>query len=785
MQTKLLTTAISVALLTLAVPAWAQTTASDAAQADAAAATPEAPSAKVLDQVMVTARRREEALLDVPLSISSFSGPQLEKLGTVDITDLNKLVPNVTLEATRGTNSTLSAFIRGVGQQDPVAGFEQGVGVYIDDVYLNRPHGAVVDIYDVERIEVLRGPQGTLYGRNTIGGAIKYVTKRLGYEPAAELSASLGKYSQRDFSGKFTLPVNDDLRFGATIASFQREGFGENIVTGADNYDKDVLAGRLSMEWTPSESVFVRIAGDWTEDDSNSRQGHRVLPSLLTNQPVLDDVFDTQAGLDTPKAMQRNRGISGTLEWYINDVFTFKSTSAFRKNNAAWANDFDGLQSVDIDVPVVYKDDQFSQELQLLFTTDRVSGVAGFYYLDANAFNDFDVVLGTTGQLLNLPGLNANTIGDIGTKTWSLFSDVSINLTDTIELSLGGRYTEDKRSAFMLRRTLLGGLSDFFGGSAVPIATATNFNGSETFRDFTPKAGLSWKPADDHMLYFSFSQGFKGGGFDPRGSGTAAPDLDGNGTRDPDEIQQFLSFDPEQVTAYEVGHKASWLDGRVTTGLALFWNDYTDIQVPGSVGVDANGDGIAESFVGITTNAGEARIRGVEFEGVAELSKDLFGNGDALSFTWTAGYIDAQFQKFINAFGVDIADTATFQNTPEWTGNVGFEYKVAARLFGMDGDISFLPRASYRSRTNQFETDSFLLDQGGYTVFDASLVWASRDDRWTISLHGRNLGDKRYITSGWDFVNDATLAPTLGRERTLTAFFGDPVTYYANVKFRF
>ncbi len=799
MQTKPLTIAVSIALLALATPVMAGPAGQDAAS-DGAATTPAtasadartttadppaAASATTLSEVTVTARRREEALIDVPVSISSFSGDQMERIGAGDITDLNQLVPNVTLEATRGTNTTLSAFIRGVGQQDPVAGFEQGVGVYIDDVYLNRPHGAVVDIYDVERIEVLRGPQGTLYGRNTIGGAIKYVTRRLGSEPEAEVTAALGKYSQTELSGKFSLPLGETLRVGATVASFQRDGFGRNIVSGRDNYDKDVSAARLSMEWTPSAEVFIRIAADWTEDDSNSRQGHRLLPSLLSLEPVLDNVFDTQAGLDTPDATQRNRGIAGTLEWYLNDAWTFKSITALRKNNAAWANDFDGLQTVDVDVPVVYKDDQFSQEMQLLLETDKVSGVAGFYYLDANAFNDFDVILGTTGTLLNLPGLNANTIGEVGTQTWSLFSDVSIQLTDSVELSLGGRYTEDQRDAFIFRRTFVGGLSPFFGGNAVAIATATNFRGNETFTDFTPKAGLAWKPADNHNLYFSFSQGFKGGGFDPRGSGAAAPDLNGDGVKDEGEIKQFLQFDPEQVTAYELGHKATWADGRASTALALFWNDYSDIQVPGSVGVDTNGDGINDSFVGVTTNAAEARIRGIELEGQAELSGDLSGRADSLTLNGTIGYIDAQFDRFINAFGVDIADTATFQNTPEWTGNIGLDYSVPAKLFGHGGTLSFLPRASYRSSTNQFETDSLLLDQGGYTLFDASLVWNSDDNRWTLGLHGRNLGDKRYITSGWDFVNDATLAPTLGRERTLTAFYGDPVSYRAEVTYRF
>ena len=768
-------------LLLVASPLAAQDNSDGEAGADA-----ERSNALALDAITVTARRREETVLDVPLAITSFSGPQLEKLGAVDITDLNQLVPNVTFEPTRGTNTTLSAFIRGVGQQDPVAGFEQGVGVYLDDIYLNRPHGAVVDIYDVERIEVLRGPQGTLYGRNTIGGAIKYVTRRLGNEASARVTVSAGSYDQRDAIGTFVLPVADSLRLGGSVASLNRDGFGENIITGADNYDKEVFAARLSLEWTPSDALFVRLAADRTDDDSNARQGHRLLPSLLTGQPVLDNVFDTRAGLAVPESEQLSRGVSGTIEWYLDDRFTLKSITAYRENDAGWANDFDGLQTVDVDVPVFYRDDQFSQELQLLFETERVSGVAGFYYLDANAFNEFDVVLGATGSLIGLPGLNANTVGDVDTETWSLFADITFDLTDQIELSVGGRYTEDKRSAHILRRTFLGGFTPPFGGpERPPIATAANFNGDETFTDFTPRAGIAWKPNDDHNLYFGFSQGFKGGGFDPRGSTTAAPDLDGDGDIDGDDIQDFMQFDPEEVTAYEIGHKATWLDGRIDTALALFWNSYEDIQIPGSVGVDTNGDGVNDSFVGVTTNAAEARIRGVEFEGRATLGEELFGAGDRLVGNWAIGYIDAEFQQFINAFGVDISDTATFQNTPEWTLNLGFDYSLPLAINGVAGTLSFLPRASYRSETNQFEVESTLLDQGGYTLFDASLVWGSDDGRWQIGIHGRNLGDKRYISSGWDFVNDATLAPTLGLERTLTAFFGNPRTITGTVTVNF
>ncbi|MGA1694828.1 MAG: TonB-dependent receptor plug domain-containing protein, partial [Burkholderiaceae bacterium] len=200
------------------------------------------------DTITVTARRREELIQDVPGAVSAFSGEALDKAGVDDILGIADLVPNTTLKASRGTNTTLTAFIRGVGQQDPVAGYEPGVGVYLDDVYLARPQGAVMDIYDVQRVEVLRGPQGTLYGRNTIGGAVKYVTRRLGVKPELRANVTLGQYGQRDFSLTGSAAASDALRFGATLASFDRDGYGENVVNGKPNYDKDVMAARVSAE---------------------------------------------------------------------------------------------------------------------------------------------------------------------------------------------------------------------------------------------------------------------------------------------------------------------------------------------------------------------------------------------------------------------------------------------------------------------------------------------------------------------------------------------------------
>ena len=232
-----------------------------------------ADSGEDTGEIVVTARRREESLVDVPISVSAISGDQLFRQGAVDITSLQDKTPNMTLQVARGSNSTLIAFIRGIGQQDPVWGFEPGVGLYVDDVYVARPQGAVLDIFDIDRVEVLRGPQGTLYGRNTIGGAIKYVTRRLGHEFEAKLRGSYGSYNQRDFVGSVTVPLGETFSVGGALAYYKRDGYGKNRFTGAEHYNKDVLAGRLSAEFTPNDQLSIRIAADYTRDDSTPRPG--------------------------------------------------------------------------------------------------------------------------------------------------------------------------------------------------------------------------------------------------------------------------------------------------------------------------------------------------------------------------------------------------------------------------------------------------------------------------------------------------------------------------------
>ena len=742
-----------------------------------------------LGSIEVTARRRAENLRDVPISVTAISGQDLSDAGVQDITYLKQAVPNTTIEVSRGTTSTLTAFIRGIGQQDPVAGFEPGVGIYIDDVYLARPQGAVLDVYDVERIEVLRGPQGTLYGRNTIGGAVKYVTRRLGRTPAASVRGNIGSFSQQDLLVSGEMPLGDTAAVGASIASFNRNGFGTNLHLNEENYDKDVMAARASVEWSPTHSLFLRLAGDYFKDNSNPVGGHRLIPGLFSGAPVLDHVYNSRSGMQG-KNQTIQEGISLLLEYDINPAWQFKSITAWREGENIQQIDFDALPVVDLDVATIYENEQFSQEFQLNFVSEMVSGIAGFYYLDANAFGPFDVRLFQLGDIIGLPGLNAFTKGDVDTKSWSIFTDVSfslsnmLNLDTGLELSVGGRYTSDKRSSRILRQTMLGA-SEFFGGAPIVLGTTSDFDGSETFTDFSPRVSLAWQPTSDQNLYVAFSQGFKGGSFDPRGLTTIAPDLDGDGVVSEQEIFEFMRFEPEEVDTWEFGIKSRFADGRVNTSVAFFHSDYTNIQVPGSIGVDTSGDGVSDTFAGVTTNAGAATVKGVEFEGSALLGRNLISRGDSLMTNVALGYVDAGYDEFITAVTdpatgstalQDVSDQRVFQNTPKYTAHWNLRYDRPQSLFGTEGNFSIMGAWSYRSKTNQFEIASDFLDQPGYSLYDLHLNWKRLDGRYELGLHGRNLSNKQYITSGYVFATPDGSASTLGLEGVLNAFYGAPRT---------
>ncbi|ETI64685.1 TonB-denpendent receptor, partial [Sphingobium sp. C100] len=574
------------------------------------------------------------------------------------------------------------------------------------------------------------------------------------------------------------------------FARLSRGGFGKNLTTGEDNYNKDIWAGRATFEMGGyGEPVLLRITGDYTKDNSNARGGHRLIPGQVSGAPVLGDMFDTRGGLTDPKQYVKSYGLSMNITAELSDAVTLRSISAWRKDDSASPIDFDALPAVDVDVPAYYFNEQLSQEFQLLYEQGPIHGLLGFYYLDARADTQFDVRLFTT-----LAGLTAFTQADVDTETYAIFGDFTFDLSDQLSVSAGGRYTWDTRRASILRQNYLGGGSPVFDGAGLPFgAPSTDFRGQSEFRKFTPRVSVSYKPTPDHNLYASYSKGFKGGGFDPRGVGVNAPDLNGDGIRQDSEVTDFLSFAPEEVDSYEVGYKGDLMDGALYVAVAGFYADYKDVQIPGSVACDVGG---IPSFCGVVSNAGKATFKGVEFESNARLGRDLMTSGDRLNLATAIGYIDAQYKEYITNIGgapTDVADYRRVQNTPKWTASGTLSYNMPVG----DGSLYAGTTVSWRSKTYQFEIPNPYIDQKGYALWDASIVYTAPDDRWSIGLHGKNILDKEYKTSGYTFVvadpttgaivNNAAGFPTpsLGKEGTLTAFYGNPrqVFVTGSVKF--
>ncbi len=700
--------------------------------------------ASSLDDVVVSARRRDELLKDVPISVSALGEERLEQTGASDITALQQQTPNATVQVARGSNSTLISFIRGIGQQDPLWGFEPGVGLYVDDVYVARPQGAVLDIYDVQRIEVLRGPQGSLYGRNTVGGAIKYVTNGLSSEPELTLGGAYGSYNQIDLSAVGSIPLGDTFRVGGAIASYQRDGYGTNINTGAEHYNKDVLAGRLSAEWEPREDMSIRLAYDRVQDDSNPRHGHRLVAGATPAGAILPSVYDTNAGLGDDNSVM-SQGASATVQINLNDNWTFKSITAWREGDTDTVIDFDNTPVPTLDIPAYYADEQGTQEFQMLFDFDRVQGVAGLFFLDGHAEGAFDTILGGAGIVIG-------TAGEVETESWAGFADVNLDLTDRLHLGLGVRYTLDTKKGTVFRATYLGATPSpiLDGTPRAPLLVRTNYTNSNDFSQFTPRIALSFDLTDDMTTYASFSQGFKSGGFDMRGDAFLTPDT-------------VNGYDPETVDSYEIGLKGA-LD-RLTFAASVFYNKYQDQQVTTQVPAGA-------SIASFVDNVGSSTFYGAEFEGRLRIL-------DSLSANFAVGYLNSDFEEFLRynlALGAyeDISNLVVLQNAPEWTGYLGFTWlgDVAG------GDLAVTPSVSYRGDSSMFEFPNPILDQQAYSVADLSIIWTDPADRFTVGLYGKNLTDEEYRVGGYNF-------PGALFNNSIIGYYGPPRTVTASLKVKF
>ena len=729
----------------LAGSAWVAPTAW--AQEQPPAESSDSDSSRNLGTVVVTARKREETLQEVPVAVTAFTPETLDKLNVKDLSDLDAQVPNLTIYAARGSTSTVTAYIRGVGQADPLWGVDPGVGIYLDDVYIARPQGALLDVFDVDRIEVLRGPQGTLYGKNTIGGAIKYISKPLPNKTQGFASVSVGNYGQRDVKAALGGSIGGEdsgLRARLAVANMQRDGYGELVGRGEDVSDKDITAARLQVGAFSQDDFDVQFALDWMDDQSGMR-GAKMLAAnpLAPTYPPMDSRYDMRSAMRNINDTEM-KGMSATVNWRPGDNWAFKYVAAKRESDTNTAIDFDTTPLTLVDVYAHYYDSQISNEIQANYDGGgRIRGVFGVYAFNGDA----------GGQVKNhfynplvAPGLTNPLFGDtqgvVNTKSIAVYADWTFDLTEKLALDVGARYTDEDKHAIALNRFY----TDLTYSTSW--ATAANFDKTVNFKNVSPKISLNYQITPDIMMYGLASRGFKSGGYNIRANTTAVP-------------RSGEPFQDESVDSFEIGTKMGLLDNTLFLNLAAFHNRYKDIQL--SVFTSFTLPGGAQSFFGDFTNAGRGTVNGaeVEYQWLPNEHWVISGN---------LAWLDAKYDEFIDR-GVNIASAQKFTNAPEFSGALNVEWRT-----GLANGGSLSARAGYSYQTGVWPTTdlSRAIYQPSYGLLGAGVIWKPSED-WTLSLQGSNLTDEEYRTTGYN----------IAAYGVLTGFYGPPRQYTLTARYDF
>jgi len=695
-------------------------------------------NAKQLGQVTVTARKREETLQDVPIAVSAFTAASLFKQNVQNLADLQGKVPSLQVYAARGSNTTLTAYIRGVGQADPTWGFDPGVGIYLDDVYLARPQGAVLDVFDVNRIEVLRGPQGTLYGKNTIGGAIKYVSNPLPVKTEGSVDATVGTHGEKDIKASVGGASADQVwRARAAVASEHNDGFGRDVLTGSRNGNKNTNAARATLGFFPSSRFNAQLSVDGVRDNSNPRGAKMLIANKLdrTYAPLSSD-FDTRSGMAQVNHTKLY-GTALTMNWIASQEWSLKSVTAVRGSSTLTNIDFDTLPEKIADVSAIYKDHQFSQELQANYDAGgSVHGVAGLYYFDGSATGQIhNIFLGSPPYSTLGLSQYGSTGGRMGTRSYAGYGDFSWDFSPAWSLDVGLRYTHETKTA------LIQNFGFANASFSTPISTVANFRGSHASNNVSPKVSLDWSVSNQIKLYASYSEGFHSGGFNIRANCVAVP-------------ASCRPIDDEKVQSYELGSKMTFLDDRLMLNTAAFHNVYSNIQL--SVFSSYTLPNGSQGFFGDFTNAGKGHIDGVEEEFAWKPT-------EAWTFSGNFAYLHTKYTQYLTR-GVNVADQQKFTNAPKWSGGLSLEN---THELANGGNLTARINYTYQSLVYPETTLSPLIAQPAYGLWNAGVIWQVSQP-WTLSLQGTNLANKSYRTTGYNISSLGIVTGFYGAPRMVT-----------------
>lgn len=677
--------------------------------------------------IVVTARLREESLFEVPISMTTFSAEEIEARGVNDLRELEFAVPNISFTGV-DNNVGPEIAIRGIGSDARNIGFETGVAVYVDGVFTGRPSSYNFDLLDVERLEVLRGPQGTLFGKNATAGAINITTRRPGDELMGMAELQYGNYDHFIARGSVSGPLSQTVSAGIGAYRRSRDGYQTNVLTGGDLYTDDAWGGRAQLRFRPSPALDILLSADVGFDDYE--------PNVNELEPGsfgFDEAPNNRdASVDTPVFQTRDMwGVSMSIDYEFDNQMTLTSITGYRATDTEFLSDGDGTSLPFLYSNFIDEQEQFTQEVRLSSNSGGAfEFTAGFFFLWQDVFTDRisaippDTLVGPVGIAVLLEA-------DVETRSYAPFAEVDVNLTDALSFTAGLRYSHVEKDLDM----------DLVGSPAFNIITL-NTQDSMSDGDLSFTFGPSYLVNDNVNLYARVSRGFKAGGFN-------ADYVSSN----------QISFDSETVTNYEAGLKFVSDDNRQQVNIAAFYMDYRDLQVIRF-----------EQLAGfIITNAGSADIYGVEIDAHLEPVPGL-------SINAAVGYLDATFASFEDAGGPGIDfDGNRLANAPHWTFSTSAQYEhefANGGTFFLRGEYSH--RSSLYSRTEN-DPNSYI---EGFGLVNARIGYRLPDDRLSIEFWGRNLTDR-------DYINDRG-TPVLGGLLGQTSRnFGAPRTYGIRLAGRF
>ena len=738
--------------------------------------------AQGLEEIIVTARKVQEDLQKTPIAITALTGSALEDRQVFSTDVLDQVVPNLQFANNAplaGNNSSSQVFIRGIGQTDPTSTVDPGVGLYVDDVYIGNAVGASMALRDVANVQVLRGPQGTLFGRNTIGGAVLISTTEPGDDFGGEVRVELGNDDLMDGVVALDIPFAEDFKTRLSLGVRKQDGYVTRP-DGTDLGDTDTFFGMFKAVWTPTDLVRATFIFDITSSDENGSPlvfaamneaatfprvasldagcpgltDGAVPPPGLPDQPTVPMIADPRCANDLQAAgpysnngtlplfsTLDNLGGSVNLAFELNDAITLKSITAYRKIDWTGARDADNTPLTILHTEYDVSGDQFSEELQLTYETDPLVGVVGLYYFEQTSDDIATIALNPPP-----PGVQRDSDNnEVDNSSWAAFTQWTYKFAEKFALTVGGRYTEDEKGSY----------PDQFDYATPNIKQVPVQWYRETFTSFTPSASFTVEWTDSAMTYLSYSERFKGGRWNSHF----------NAVLTPAQQAALQKFDQEEAQTIELGAKFDLANNTMRLNLAVFSSDYTNMQLtyrgPAPAGV--------APFI---TNAGETSIDGAEAEFTWAPTDDLLIDA-------SVGYLDATIDTLSNiplaVLPPGLVEGNILPFAPEWQTHLGIAYTAHA------GSIEIKPRvdASFQPTTYFDATNTPEIAQlDDVLTVNASVVISKGDDSpWSVTLGVNNATDEEYPIAGNSSLTTGSGYAEIAYSR--------PQQWFASLKYEF